>query len=176
MAADLFTKSAAFDSHFLPGVTERGLAQQTHWLIEGVFGWQCSTNPGALFGFAKGYSHVFAAISFVAIAAILVWLFWFKQAWDRWLTIALGLITGGILGNLYDRLGFGYLPEYPEEIKYNVRDWILFRLKGVPFFDPWPNFNIADSLLVTGAAMLLVHALFVPANNQADGQNGEHEN
>ena len=33
------------------------------------------------------------------------------------------------------------------------------RLEGVPFFDPWPNFNIADCLLVVGAAMLFIHSV-----------------
>ncbi len=158
--ADLLTKSSVFDRHFQPQLMYLGEHQPVHWLIDGVLGIQCSTNPGALFGFAKGFSPVFAAISIVAIAGILFWLFWFKQAIDRWLTVAFGLVSGGILGNLYDRLGFGYQPGYPEEIKTDVRDWILFRLQGVPLFDPWPNFNIADSLLVTGAFMLFIHAFF----------------
>lgn len=136
-----------------------GQPQQAHWWIDGIFGLQCSTNPGALFGFGQGYSFVFAMISLVAIVGIVVWLFWFRQAWDRWMNFALGLITGGILGNLYDRIGLGYKPDYPVEIKDNVRDWILFRLEGVPMFDPWPNFNIADVLLVTGAILLFLHAL-----------------
>jgi signal peptidase II len=42
---------------------------------------------------------------------------------------------------------------------HGVRDWILFEWKGIPFLEPWPNFNIADSLLVTGAIMLVVHAI-----------------
>ena len=84
------------------------------------------------------------------------------MAQSRWMTIALGLITGGILGNLYDRMGFGYVARYGEQHVYHVRDWIHFRLQGVPFCDPWPNFNIADSLLVTGAIMLFVFALIFP--------------
>lgn len=165
LAADLITKSVVFRQHFQPQLMEMGQPQRIHWLIEDSFGIQCSTNPGALFGFGAGFSSVFAAISFVALAGILVWLFWFKQASDRWMTIAFGLVTGGILGNLYDRLGFGYLPDYPEAIRTDVRDWILFRLAGVPFFDPWPNFNIADSLLVTGAIMLFIHAFFDTSKN-----------
>jgi signal peptidase II len=163
--ADLLTKSMVFDRHFQPQLLYLGQHQPIRWWIDGVFGIQCSTNPGALFGFAKGYSPVFAVISILAITGILVWLFWFKHAVDRWLTIAFGLVTGGILGNLYDRLGLGYRAEYPVEIKTDVRDWILFRLQGVPMFDPWPNFNIADSLLVTGAIMLFVHAFFFSPGN-----------
>ena len=67
-------------------------------------------------------------------------------------------MTGGIFGNLYDRVGLGFTPGFPEGIRTNVRDWVLFRLEGVPMFDPWPNFNIADSVLVAGAIMLFVHA------------------
>ncbi|MEM9410497.1 MAG: signal peptidase II [Planctomycetota bacterium] len=159
---DLGSKWYVFENYFQPELMVAGHGQHVQWWIDGVFGLQCSTNPGALFGIGKGLSYVFAAVSFVAIFGILVWLFWFKQAIDRWMNFALGLITGGIIGNLYDRLGFGYKPEYPEQIRDNVRDWILFRWEGGPaLFDPWPNFNIADSLLVTGAILLLLHAFFV---------------
>lgn len=130
------------------------------WWIEGVFGIQTSTNPGALFGMGSGYSWLFAIFSVVALLGIVCWLFKFGGIMDRWLTFALGLVCGGILGNLYDRVGLGYLPSYPVEIKNNVRDWILFRLEGVKFFDPWPNFNIADVCLVCGAIMLFIHAFY----------------
>jgi signal peptidase II len=132
--------------------------QSPHWWIDGVFGIQTSTNPGALFGMGSGYSWLFALFSVAAFIGILTWIFLYGGLRDRWLTFSLGLICGGILGNLYDRVGLGYLPTYPSEIKNNVRDWILFRLEGVRFFDPWPNFNIADACLVCGAIMLFVHA------------------
>lgn len=155
LGLDLWTKSALFDWLFDPA----GLHSAPYWLIEGVFGFQCSTNPGALFGMGSGYSWLFATFSLVALAGILVWLFVFGAARDRMLTFTLGLISGGILGNLYDRLGLGWQEGYPESIRNNVRDWILFRLEGVPFFDPWPNFNVADICLVTGAILLFLHAL-----------------
>lgn len=172
---DLWTKSFMFTHYFDPNSADRTnpttfAPQQPAWWVEGVFGIQTSTNPGALFGIGSGYSSAFAAFSVVAIVGIFVWLFFFRGFFDRWLTFALGLITGGILGNLYDRVGFGYTPGFPESIRTNVRDWILFRLEGVRYFDPWPNFNIADTLLVTGAIMLFLHAMFFaePANVETD--------
>ena len=173
---DLATKSYMFANHFDPTSYSE---QQKHWWIDGVFGIQTSTNPGALFGIGGGYSWLFAIFSVVALVGILVWLFVFRAMQDRWLTFALGLISGGILGNLYDRVGLGYVTGYPIEIKNNVRDWILFELDGVRFFDPWPNFNIADSVLVAGAIMLFFHAFFygepdrkpddqAPSKTQAD--------
>ena len=163
--ADLVTKTLVFDKYFIPDKMRGGIPQSIHWWVDGIFGIQTSTNPGALFGLGKGYSFVFAIISFFAMAGILFWLFYLKQAWSKWLTFALGCVTGGIIGNLYDRLGFGWNPDYPAQIKDNVRDWIFFRLEGVPFFDPWPNFNIADSLLVCGAIMLFLHAVLGPVES-----------
>ncbi len=131
------------------------------WLVEGRLGVQTSVNTGALFGMAPGYWWVFATLSFVAIIGIFTWLFVFRAAHDRWLTVALGSITGGILGNLHDRLGLWDSTGLRPEFQHGVRDWILFVWPEVKLqmFNPWPNFNIADSLLVTGAIMLVVHAL-----------------
>ncbi|MCL4133994.1 UNVERIFIED_CONTAM: hypothetical protein GTU68_021499 [Idotea baltica] len=121
-----------------------------------------------------GYSWLFAIFSLVAICGIIVWLFGFGGIYDRWLTFALGLVTGGIFGNLYDRVGLGFTEGFPESIRTDVRDWILFRLEGVPAFDPWPNFNIADAALVVGASMLFLHALFLQPNES--DQNDVPEN
>jgi len=163
--ADLATKNYVFANYFEPNLERVRHEQMVHWWVDGILGIQTSTNPGALFGIGQGLVSVFTVISFCALFGIVVWLFCFKQAVDRWTTISMGLISGGILGNLYDRLGLGYRLEYPIAIKNNVRDFILFRLEGVPFFDPWPNFNIADSLLVSGACLLVLHAFFGTATN-----------
>ena len=173
--ADLVTKSWVFNRYFDPEKSAAGQPQDVaFWWIEGVFGVQTSTNPGALFGLGAGFSYVFATFSVIALVGVLCWLFFFRAAVDRWLTVALGLVSGGIIGNLYDRVGLGYKPEFPEHVRDNVRDWILFRLEGVPFFDPWPNFNIADSLLVVGAAMLFVHS-FVLYKQELDEENEKSE-
>lgn len=158
---DLVSKTFVFSRFYDVNSAELGNGQAPHWWWDGVFGIQTSHNPGALFGLGAGYSWVFAVISIAAMVGMIVWLFVFRAARDRWLTTALGLVLGGIFGNLYDRLGWGYVQGFPEAVRDNVRDWILFRLDGVPFFDPWPNFNIADSLLVSGAVLLFLHAFFV---------------
>ena len=134
------------------------LATAHEWILAGHFGIETSINPGALFGMGAGWWWLFALLSVVALIGIIVWLLAFGAARDRWITVALGFVSGGILGNLYDRLG---LPGLPAGYNHGVRDWILFEWpeSGLQIFNPWPNFNIADSLLVTGAIMLVVHAV-----------------
>jgi signal peptidase II len=125
------------------------------WLWSGHVGIETSINTGALFGLGAGYWWLFAGLSVLALLGILTWLFIYRAAADRWLTVALGCVTAGILGNLYDRLGLWDTAGLLKQFHHGVRDWILVR------YSPewtWPNFNIADSLLVTGAIMLVVHA------------------
>ena len=160
--ADILSKAFVFEKYFQPQVRP-----EQHWWIDGVLGIETTTNPGALFGIFPGYRWLFAILSVVALLSIIAWLFVFSGARDRWLNLALGLVSGGILGNLYDRLGFGFRPGYPSEIRNNVRDWIYFRIEGVPWFDPWPNFNIADSLLVCGAILLVLHSIFGASHERA---------
>lgn len=159
-AADLISKEAVF--------SWRGPEdfQRVHWLIEDYVGIETNINPGALFGMGAGYSGLFAGLSIVAGLGILAWLFLFGGARDRWLTTALGMVTGGILGNLYDRLGLWDASQLPAEHQQGVRDWILW---CYTLEHKWPNFNIADVLLVTGAIMLGLHAFFFrePSDEQS---------
>jgi len=160
---DLWTKSAVFNWRGLPG------QKDVWWLIDGYLGIETAVNIGAVFGVGAGKGTLFAALSIVAAIGIAIWLFWFKAAQSLWLTWALGLISGGIIGNLYDRLGMWWQVGNPVEWQSGVRDWILVRIEGVPFFDPWPNFNIADSLLVVGAGMLLYQSFF-PEAEEAEAE------
>jgi signal peptidase II len=157
-AADLLSKQLIFQEYY-------GLALapgEAHWwLVQGVLGIQTSTNQGALFGLGQGNSLLFAVLSIGALIGILIWLFIAKAARDWWITITLGVICGGIMGNLYDRLGLWHGQDPAPFEKNAVRDWIHFRVQGVPFFDPWPNFNIADSLLVCGAISLFIHMFWI---------------
>lgn len=155
LAADLITKQVLF--------AWLGLPQQDKyfWIVEGYVGFQTAVNRGALFGMGEGYWWVFSLLSVVAATAIVIWLFYFRAAHDWLLTIALGSVTAGIFGNLYDRLGMWDATGLPPEFEHGVRDWILFRYQQYT----WPNFNIADCLLVCGAGLLVLHAWRGPANS-----------
>jgi signal peptidase II len=153
LAADLITKQVLFAWLGLPQ------HDKYYWIVKDYVGFQTAVNRGALFGMGEGYWWVFSLLSVVAATAILVWLFYYRAAHDWLLTIALGCVMAGIFGNLYDRLGLwdasGLAPEY----EHGVRDWILFRYQQYT----WPNFNIADCLLVCGAGLLMWHAWRGPA-------------
>ena len=154
--ADLASKWWVFGKLGMPG-------GPTWWIWDGVLGLQTSLNSGALFGMGPGWGWLFAALSMVAVAAILYWLFCAGAARDWLLSAALAAIAAGILGNLYDRLGLpGLLYDHDTPLHaagervYDVRDWILLMIG--PYH--WPNFNIADSLLCCGAALLVWHAFW----------------
>ncbi|MCC9604911.1 signal peptidase II [Blastopirellula sp. JC732] len=171
-ALDLWTKHAVFqaDAQF-PLIERPGKPPlRIYWLIENYVGFETSLNHGALFGLGQGGTPVFAGFSVLAAIGIVYWLFIRKAASDLWLTIALGSVTAGIFGNLYDRLGmyhgFGHWD------KGAVRDWIL--LTAGSYDLRWPNFNIADSFLVCGAALLLIHAFMQPAGEKASQSPANH--
>jgi signal peptidase II len=167
-AVDLATKRWMFDWLHMPGGA-------THWVWPDVVGFQTSLNEGALFGMGQGMWLVFAALSFIAAVAILYWLFCAGAARDWLLTVALACITAGIFGNLYDRLGLpglrwhmAYHGHRPGDAVHAVRDWILVMIGSYP----WPTFNVADSLLVCGGALLAWHAFWAPSKGAASGDQG----
>ncbi|MEQ8835424.1 MAG: signal peptidase II, partial [Lacipirellulaceae bacterium] len=159
LAADLWTKSWTFAQ------PELFQGAQHWWLWEEHAGIQLSLNEGALFGMGQGKVWFFTACSVLAGIAIPVWLFRFGAATDAKLTFALGAIMGGVFGNLYDRLGLHDLQwerfrHDREGAVYAVRDWILLQWNDQWV---WPNFNIADVLLVCGAASLFLISVFSAA-------------
>ena len=104
-------------------------------------------NPGAAFSFlgdAGGWQRWF--FSAIAIVVSFVLLFWIKKLTpeERWLAIALALVLGGAVGNLTDRLLYGYVIDF---IDVYYQNW------------HWPAFNIADSAISVGVAILLIDAL-----------------
>lgn len=154
--ADLLTKEWVFQWLGLPG-------GETFWLWEPFVGVQTAVNQGALFGLGQGFSSFFAVLSVAAAVGVLIWLFYFRAAHDWLLTVALAGVMAGIFGNLYDRLGMWHDVTIHAGFKNGVRDWILFQY---PALGTWPNFNIADCLLVCGAVLLMYHAIKRPRDEQ----------
>ena len=149
---DLVTKAVLFARLGMPG------EQAPIVLVPGMLTFETNLNEGALFGMGQGMGMVFAAVSCAAIAGILWMVSRRETRADRWLLTALALITGGIIGNLWDRLGIPALrwhapPERVGAPVLAVRDWIHFKLDGVI---DWPIFNLADTWLVIGAGVLLL--------------------
>jgi signal peptidase II len=118
-------------------------------VIEGFFYLTHVRNTGAAFGlFADGPGDIrlsfFIGTSIVAIGIIVS--FYRKLAPGEWLSaLALGFILGGALGNLRDRIFYG-----------EVVDFLHFKLWGGY---TWPDFNLADSFIVVGVAILLLELL-----------------
>lgn len=147
IALDLATKMVA--EHFLT------YAQPVYVLP--VFDLTLLYNKGAAFSFLaneSGWQRWFFTIIAVGVSiALTIWLMTLKSA-EKWISIALVLIIGGALGNLYDRLAYGH-----------VVDFLHFHW-GPHYF---PAFNIADTTITIGAGMLIIDSLFL-SKDKADNQ------
>ncbi|MCA8982667.1 MAG: signal peptidase II [Planctomycetaceae bacterium] len=165
---DLFSKSAVFNSLGYPG----RISEWTRTFLNGwvEFRFLTSFNEGALWGMGQGFSGLFALLSILAAAGILTWLILFRGASSLWLSITLGLVMAGTLGNLYDRLGWhGHVVE--GKPMYAVRDFLAFTFGEYHY----PIFNFADVFLVTGAIMLGLYSFMLepPAATGKRQQSGE---
>ena len=99
-------------------------------------------NEGAAYGFLNDFGGLQRWLfSFIALAAS-VWIIWLlrKHASQTLFAFALSMILGGALGNLIDRIAYGY-----------VVDFLLFHWDAHTF----PAFNVADSAITCGAALLI---------------------
>lgn len=149
---DLWSKDLVF-SRF-------ALFQGTDWLLDGWLRFRIHTslNRGALWGMGQGLAWLFAILSVVALIGIIYWLFVRKAAHSLWLTVALAFVSGGTLGNLYDRLGVHGIQDDKGNTIHAVRDFLHFMLGRLD----WAIFNVADICLVTGAIMLMIQSLKQP--------------
>jgi signal peptidase II len=133
VAVDLSTKYY-FDTNFQYGESR---------YVTPFFNWVLVYNPGAAFSFlanAGGWQReFFIAVTFI-ITSILLWMLR-KNHTNRFLSVALVLVIGGAFGNLFDRIVHGH-----------VIDFIQLHAGGYY----WPAFNVADSAICVGAAMLVI--------------------
>jgi signal peptidase II len=103
-------------------------------------------NTGAAFSILAGASgwqrEFFITLGSIVSLVLIVWL-WRLPRGERWLPIALALIVGGAVGNVIDRVALGYVVDFIHA------HW------GAAYF---PAFNIADSAITIGAALLMLDA------------------
>jgi signal peptidase II len=121
-------------------------------VIEGFFSLTLVMNPGLAFGMLAetpaGWRWVVALLSIGALAVLAVLGLRMLPTGGRLTPLALGLIFGGAVGNLIDRARFGA-----------VVDFLDFHWRGYH----WPAFNVADSAISVGVALLALRMLTAPA-------------
>jgi signal peptidase II len=133
---DLLTKSLAFKH--IPSRHDEVV------IIKGLFSFGKTLNEGIVFGVGQGAGKVFLVVSILAVPVIVA-IFWSVKR-PRWvMTASLGLILAGTIGNMYDRIAYGA-----------VRDFIKFYYGS----HVWPLFNLADSCICVGVALLTVEMIF----------------
>lgn len=117
-------------------------------------------NPGAVFGIGPGQRWFFIAFTVVALAFGLLMFARWTGPRDRWAHAAIGLLIGGGLGNLYDRLTYACVRDFIHPLPgwnwpFSLQIAGYGFAKGAPI---WPYVsNVADALLLLGIAILLMH-------------------
>jgi signal peptidase II len=113
-----------------------------------------SQNAGGLFGLLQGQAVPFGLVSLVVVGLIV--LYHAKTPPNRYISITLGLLLGGALGNLIDRLRIGYVVDFVDAGIGNLR---------------WYTFNVADTA-ISFAILLLLAASLWPAVARRVGVDG----
>ncbi len=125
-------------------------------IVPGVLELRFTTNPGGAFGLFGGAAWLFVLASVVVIVAVVISS---RRLPSGLGAAALGLVLGGALGNLTDRVIRG------PALSGEVVDFIDFQV--------WPVFNLADSAIVVGAALLLLSSFRGgPEGRGATGESG----
>ena len=111
--------------------------------VTGFFNFVLVYNRGAAFSFladAPGWQTPFFVVVALAAAGVVSWLLW-RHPGRKLLCAGLALILGGALGNLWDRLAWGAVADF---LDFHAFGW------------HWPAFNVADSAITVGAALVIV--------------------
>lgn len=124
---------------------------QTLPLIPGVFHLTSHRNRGAAFGILQNQRLFFLIITSIVVIGVIIYLQKTHRE-QKLLSYALAFILGGALGNFFDRA-----------IKGEVVDMLDFRLIDYPIF------NLADSFIVTGVIMIMIHS-FIDARKEKTEQ------
>ena len=116
-------------------------------MLTSFFNLALTYNRGISFGFFNGGAGLNALVFSVTAAAIVaVLIYWLSRAASSFLSVAIGLIIGGAVGNVIDRLRLGA-----------VVDFLDVHLGPLH----WPAFNLADSAICIGVAAMLLESLLL---------------
>jgi signal peptidase II len=110
-------------------------------------------NSGAVFGMMKGAGSYFTLFSVIAGGALVVAILFARKS-SLLVKIALGMVLGGALGNLVDRLRFGAVVDFIDV--------------GIGEAARWPCFNIADAAITVGVVLLIGNALRMSGTETCD--------
>jgi signal peptidase II len=111
-------------------------------VIDGYWEWELSFNTGVAFGLFSSVSGARIFLSVIGFIACGIILYILRKSDDRaWNAAGLGLVFGGALGNVTDRILFG-----------KVTDFVLWKVQDFK----WPQFNVADAALVVGVIILFL--------------------
>lgn len=106
-------------------------------------------NNGAAFSFldsAGGWQRwLFTGLAIVMSSIITIWIIKLQKH-ETWMALALSLVLGGALGNLIDRIAYGYVIDF---LDFYYQSW------------HWPAFNVADSAICVGVALMLLENMGV---------------
>ena len=117
-------------------------------------------NSGAVFGVMKGAGSYFTLFSIVAAVVLVVVLFFARKS-STLVKVSLGMVLGGALGNLIDRLRFGAVVDFLDV--------------GFGEAARWPCFNIADAAITVGVVLLIGNALRM-SGSETSNEGDEVEN
>jgi signal peptidase II len=153
VALDQWTKVLAF-THLCRGVSmihgiPRAIDPETAVVIPGWLQFDVTCNIGAVFGLGQGQRPLFVAVSIAAI--IFIFYLFASSGRQRLYQIVLGMLLAGVLGNLFDRIEFGYV----RDMIHALPSQTIF---GNPVF-PW-IFNVADSFLCVGVGIMIIYSFF----------------
>ena len=149
---DLWTKKAVFD--WLVSEHPNGFP-----IIDGFLQLVIALNDGAAFGIAAGQRYLLGAVSVIALIVIFA-IFFFGGNKQKSVHLALGLFAAGICGNLYDRIfNYGLVRDFIDVVYWPGRHW--------------PAFNVADSMLCIGVALLLISGFLTEKSSRKRAQQHE---
>ncbi len=142
------------------------MARPSHVVWGPMWRMTYAENPGAAWGMLRdlppGFRHGFFVVMTFGALGFILWYFRKLREDQRWMQVALSFVFSGAVGNLIDRLARSYVIDFVQ--------WHWWKRPDLY----WPIFNLADSLIVVGVAMILLAPGEKRAPGKKDGAAGVH--